>query len=197
MGASLNKQLKKIVKERGQEAAQRAHIYASSKVQNDFDEELIGELAKITGHEHLAATCYVDIELNADGSLSTEMYNDYSVLDPDVFKSKSSFHQSGAPWVSVSRHYDLHRDAFWEEHNARQENGIKSPQYGSLDLDWVTDNFWDGIVWKTNGWPLGNADFLSAWSERETPAVKLIELYIRKYNRSRRYWQYIQEGLGI
>ena len=197
MGANLNKQLKKFIKEAGQEACQRARIYAKAKVQNDFDEKLIQELAKITGHEHLAATCYVDVYLDDNGHLSTDMYNDYAVLNPDDFKSNSSFHQSGAPWTTATENVGLHKDDFWEQYSLRKDGELETAQHGRLDLEWVTDNFWDGIVWKTNGWPRGDADILSAYPDKEIPAVKLIESYIRKYNKSQRYWQYIQEGLGI
>ena len=85
----------------------------------------------------------------------------------------------------------MSREEFWEN----KENGYGGGSFGRVDSEWILDNFWDGVYWVTNGWPLGNAEYLSTWKTHDVSAVSVIESYHNKYVRSNKFQKYIQEEI--
>ena len=191
MGSDFYKDLdnayKKITKETEKIAVARARY----RVQDDFNRELINEIADRTEHENLAATCFVDVNLESDDSLDVHVYNDWTVID-GLYNSNSSFHQSGDKWQSVTEHYGMSRDEFWEQ----KFNGEDSGNYGTVDPEWLADNFWDGVYYATNGWPRSDAEFLSVYRYRDVSAISVIKSYYNRYLRSNKFQKYIQEEIN-
>ncbi len=186
-----NKDYKKAIEQIRAEAEAEAHARARYRVQDDFNNELISEIARQTGHETLASTCFVDVDLNSYNDLDVHVYNDWTVIE-GVYSSKSSYHQSGGKWQSIQQNYNLHKDDFW----ARKESGSDlGDSYGTVDPDWLADNFWDGIVWVTNGWPFGGVEYLESFTRRDVSAISVIQSYYDRYVRSNRFAEYIQEEL--
>ena len=181
---------KRVVEEKRRAAAIKAVQRATYRVQEDFNTELIEEIATRTGHPNLATTCFVDITANGESGFHCHIYNDASMID-GLFSSNSSFHQGSGGWTSVSQHYGMSKYEFW----ARKESGEDGGDYGGVDAEWLADNFWDGIYWATNGWPRSGAEFLSSYSYNDTSAISVIKSYCERYRKSKRYQKYVDEEL--
>ena len=192
MGADVHALLEKLAKELAEEKVKAAAEIAGYRTQNDFNNELCDYVADVTGHKHLATTCFVEVSIESGIDLKVEAFTD-SEYSLKVFKSNSSFHQGGGKWRSIKSHYTMSSDDFWERKILGDE---PSRQYGALDMDWVTDNFWDGIVYSTNGWPLGKADYLAVYKDREIPARAAVASYVDKYIADDRYPKYILDELN-
>ena len=192
MGSNYHKDIKKAVEQIRSEAEKEAHARARYRAQNDFNTELIDEIAQKTGHETLACTCYANVTLDSYDNLDVRVANDWTVIE-GIYSSKSSYHQYGGRWRSIKQHYKMHKDEFWE----RKESGNDiDGGYGTVDAEWMADNFWDGIVYVTNGWPLGDAEYLNVFTVHETSAISVIESYFNRYLKSKRFNRYIQEELN-
>lgn len=174
------------------EAEATAVARARYRVQDDFNRELIEEITVKTGHPDLAQTCFVDVSLESNDDLNVHVYNDHTVID-GIFNSFSSFHQSGGKWSSVTEHYNMSKYDFWAR-KFSDEEGRKD--YGTVDTEWLADNFWDGVYYATNGWPLGNAEFLDVYSYHDVSAISVIKSYYNRYVRENRFGKYIQEEIN-
>lgn len=183
----------KAVEDITKEVNDRAVSYARYKVQEDFNTELIKEVAKKTGHKNLATTVFVDVSLESDDSLKVHFYNDASWIEGD-YHSNSSFHQSGGKWSSVSEHYGLSKDDFWD---MKFNEGYGGDAHGTVDSDWLADNFWDGIIYYTNGWPRGAAEYLYVGKRHEKSAESVMDEYVKKYISNGRYQRYIMEAISM
>lgn len=177
-----------IAKEIEQIAVARARY----RVQDDFNRELIEEIANKTGHPNLAATCFVDVDLSSNDDLDVHVYNDHTVID-GLYSSNSSFHKSGGKWSSITRHYSMSKDEFWERKFTEDYGG---ESHGIVDTEWLADNFWDGVYWATNGWPRGDVDFLTSYKYNDVSAISVIKSYYKRYVRSNRFQQYINEEIA-
>lgn len=191
MGSNFWKDYNDAVNKITDDAKEQALKYARYKVQEDFNTELIKEIAKKTGHPNLAATCFVDIDLNSDDSLSVHIYNDASWIEGE-YSSNSSFHQGSGKWKSISAHYEMTRDEFWD----LKFSGEDHKDYGGIDAEWIADNFWDGIEYYTNGWPRGDAEYLQVFTRNVVPAISVIEKYFNRYKASNTYQKYIMEAIS-
>ena len=192
MGSSFWSDYNNAVNNITKEVERQAVAYARYKVQEDFNTELIEEIGKKTGHPNLAATCFVDIDLNSDDSLSVHIYNDASWIEGE-YHSNSSFHPGSGGWTSVGEHYGMSKDEFWENKYFGQE-GDKS--YGVVDPEWLADNFWDGVYYATNGWPRSDAEFLSVYKYQDVSAISVIKAYYNNYVNSNTFQKYIQEEIN-
>ena len=173
---------------------------ARYRVQDDFNRELIKEIATKTEHENLAATCFVDVNLESDDSLDVHVYNDWTVID-GLYNSNSSFHQSGGEWKSVVDNYSTSREEFWSNlESMKDEYGDEwrrhRGNYGTVDPEWLADNFWDGVYYTTNGWPRSSAEFLSVYKYHDVSALSVIKSYYNRYLRSNKFQKYIQEEIN-
>ena len=184
MGSNFYKDYENAIEQIRAEVEAEAHARARYRVQDDFNNELISEIASKTGHDTLASTCFVDIDLDSHDDLDVHVYNDWTVID-GIYSSKSSYHQGGGKWQSIEQNYNLHKDDFWARKNFGND---LDGEYGTVDPIWMADNFWDGIVWVTNGWPLGNAEYLSAQPTRVTSAISVIQSYYNRYVKSNRFY---------
>lgn len=171
----------------GKIAAARARY----RVQDDFNRELVDEIANKTGHENLAATCFVEVDFNGDGSLDPKIYTDDEII-AGLYSSRSSFHQSGGKWSSVLEHHRMSRDEFWE----KKYDGYGGGSHGIVDTEWLVDNFYVGVYHATNGWPLGNADFLQVYEYHDISPKSIVESYCEQYASSGRFQQYVQEEIN-
>ena len=194
MGSDFYKDYKNAVEQIRSEAEATAKARARYRVQDDFNNDLVERIAADTGHPDLAATCFVDVDMDSNMDLDVHIYNDWTVID-GVFSSNSSYHKSGSPWESIGSNYHLSKDEFW----ARKESGEDNlgDNHGVVDPEWLADNFWDGIYTATNGWPLGDAMFLSVYKYRDTSAISIIKSYFNNYVKSNRYCKYIQEEIDV
>ena len=174
------------------DAAKEAYARARYRVQDDFNRDLLKQIADKTDHPRLAATCFVDVEWGSNDDLDVHVYNDWRQID-GLFSSNSSFHQSGEKWKSVTEHYGMSKDEFWEKKYFGEE-GNKS--YGVVDPEWLADNFWDGIYYATNGWPRSDAEFLSVYRYQDVSAISVIKDYYNNYVNSNTFQKYIQEEIN-
>ena len=158
------------------------------QVQLDFNTEMLEEIADKTGHPNLATTCFVEI----DSELNVEVYNDIAPI-AGLFKSHSLFHPGNGGWSPVPYTHSVTKSEFWYNRFSGNDADELSGDYGGLDLWWLADNFWDGIYWKTNGWPRGGAEFLSAWSYSDVSAISVIKSYYSRYCSSNKVAQYANE----
>lgn len=172
--------------------AEEAYARARYRVQDDFNRDLLKQIADKTEHPRLAATCFVDVALGSNDDLNVRVYNDWRQID-GLFSSNSSFHQSGGKWQSVTEHYGMSKDEFWENKYFGQE-GDKS--YGVVDPEWLADNFWDGIYYATNGWPRSDAEFLTVYRYQDVSAISVIKAYYNNYVNSNTFQKYIQEEIN-
>lgn len=164
---------------------------ARYRVQEDFNRELISEIARKTDHENLAATCFVEIDSDGSGGLITEFYTDDDMI-AGLYSSNSSFHKSGDKWESVSAHHSMSREEFWE----KKFEGYGDEPHGIVDTEWIVDNFYFGRYYATNGWPRGNADFLRVYPFKGVPVEPIIESYRKRYVASNRFNKYVQEEIN-
>ena len=192
MGSDFYKDYEAAVEQIRKDAAAEAVARARYRVQDDFNRDLLKQIADRTDHPRLAATCFVDVELGSNDDLDVHVYNDWRQID-GLFSSNSSFHQSGGKWKSVTEHYGMSKDEFWEKKYFGEE-GDKS--YGVVDPEWLADNFWDGIYYATNGWPRSDAEFLSVYRYQDVSAISVIEAYYNNYVRSNTFQKYIQEEIN-
>lgn len=192
MSSNFYKDYEDAVEQIRKDAEKQAIARARYRVQDDFNRELISEIAQKTGHENLAATCFVDVDLSSDDDLDVRIYNDWTVIE-GFYSSNSSFHQSGGKWQSVTEHYGMSKDEFWE----RKYSGEDGGDYGVVDPEWLADNFWDGVYYATNGWPRGGAEFLSVYRYNDVSAISVIKSYYNRYLRSNKFQKYIQEELNV
>ena len=172
--------------------AEEVYARARYRVQDDFNRDLLKQIADKTEHPRLAATCFVDVALGSNDDLNVRVYNDWRPID-GLFSSNSSFHQSGGKWQSVTEHYGMSKDEFWENKYFGQE-GDKS--YGVVDPEWLADNFWDGVYYATNGWPRSDAEFLSVYKYQDVSAISVIKAYYNNYVNSNTFQKYIQEEIN-
>lgn len=164
---------------------------AAYRVQQDFNTELLQEIADQTGHPNLATTCFLDI----DSELNVHVYNDIAPI-VGLFYSNSSFHPGNGGWTPVSYTHSVSKTEFWSRRFSGEDEEERSGSYGGLDLWWLADNFWDGIYWKTNGWPRGTDEFLDAWPYRDTSAISVIKSYYNRYVSSNKFAQYVAEEIA-
>lgn len=192
MGSDFYKDYKNAVEQIRKDAEAKATARARYRVQDDFNRELINEIAIKTDHPNLTATCFVDIDLSSDYSLDVHVYNDWTVIE-GMYNSNSSFHQSGGKWQSITEHYSMSKSEFWE----RKFNGEDDGGYGVVDPEWLADNFWDGVYYATNGWPRTDAEFLAVYKYHDVSAISVIESYYNRYVRSNKFQKYIQEEINM
>lgn len=178
---------KTIAKEVEEVAVARARY----KVQEDFNRELIKKIAKLTGHENLAATCFVEVDLDGEGGLNTSTFTDDDLI-MGLYSSNSSFHKSGDGWESITDHYSMHREEFWE----KKADGYGDESHGIVNTEWLVDNFYFGRYYITNGWPRGTADFLRVYRVQGVPVEPIIDAYHKKYAASGRLNKYIQQEIN-
>lgn len=173
------------------EKAQEAYGIARARVQEDFNNELVDFVAGYTGHPTLSKTVFAVVNLNSI-HLDVEKYT-----DPDyilgVFSSNSDFHPGFADWRRVSKLRGMSKDEFWDRKLSGELGG---GDYGGVESDWLTDNFWSGIVVGTNGWPRGEAEFLSVIRSRGVSGKSAVDQYVKNYNASGRYPAYIREAMA-
>ena len=192
MGSTFDKDYKNAVEQIRKDIEEQAIARARYRVQDDFNRELVKEIANKTGHENLAATCFVDIDLGSNNDLDVHVYNDWTVID-GLYSSNSSFHQSGGKWRSIEEHYSMSKSEFW----AMKEEGYGGGSYGTVDPEWLADNFWDGVYYATNGWPRSDAEFLSVYKYHDTSAISVIQSYYKRYVNSNKFQKYIQEEINM
>lgn len=201
MGSDFYKDLDNAYKQITKETEKIAVARARYRVQDDFNRELVEEIATKTEHENLAATCFVDVNLESDDSLDVHVYNDWTVID-GLYNSNSSFHQSGGKWEPVIDNYNTSREEFWSNLDSmKDEHGDDwrrhRGSYGTVDPEWLADNFWDGVYWVTNGWPRSSAEMLHSWPTHDVSAVSVIKSYYNRYLRSNKFQKYIQEEINV
>lgn len=189
--SDIYKQIAKIGESIAEDVRQQVYGIARAKVQNDFNNEVVDYVASYTNHPTLSQTVFVDIQLDSI-DLRVEKYTDSSFV-AGKFKSRSSFHPGFEGWRRVSKLRGMSKSEFWELKSMGELDG---GDYGGVDSDWVTDNFWDGIVVGTNGWPRGSAEFLSVIRSREASGKEALNQYVRDYIASERYPKYILEALS-
>ena len=191
MSSSFDKDYQNAVNQIRKSAEEKAISRARYRVQDDFNRELVEQIKNKTGHENLALTCFVDVNLSSNNDLDVRVYNDWTVIE-GLYNSNSSFHQDGGKWRSVKQHYSMSKDEFWE----RKLSGDYSGSYGTVDAEWLADNFWDGVYYETNGWPRSDAMFLAVYKYKDVSAISVIKDYYNRYVNSNRFQQYIQEELN-
>ena len=173
------------------EKERKAVARARYRVQDDFNRELIDKIAEETGHPNLALTCFVDVSLNSRDELDVRVYNDWTVIE-GMYNSNSSFHQDGGKWKSIKQHYRMTREDFY----AKKDDGYGG-DFGTVDPEWLADNFWDGIYYATNGWPRNiEQDYLQVYKYKDKSAISVIESYYKEYVDTNRFGYYIQEELN-
>ena len=189
--SDIYQQIAEIGESIAKEKAQKAYGIARAKVQNDFDNEIVNFVSGYTGHPTLAQTVFVEINLNSI-HLDVEKYtnSDYIL---GVFSSNSDFHPGFEGWRRVSKLKGMSRDEFWD---LKLSGELSVGDYGGVESDWLTDNFWQGIVVGTNGWPRGEAEFLSVVRSRGISGKSAVDQYVKNYNASGRYPAYILEALS-
>ena len=188
--SDIYKQIAKIGESIAEEVRQQVYGIARAKVQNDFNNEIVDYVAGYTGHPTLSQTVFVDVKLDSI-NLNVDQYTDSSFV-AGVFKSNSSFHPGFEGWRRVSKLRGMSKGEFWD---LKLSGELDGGDYGGVDSEWLTDNFWDGIVVGTNGWPRGDAEFLSVIRSREPAGSKAVKQYVKKYIASERYPKYILEAL--
>lgn len=185
-------QIAKIGEAIAAEKMQEACAIARAKVQEDFDNEIVDFVAKYTGHHTLSQTVFVTVSLDSiDLDVDTYTNSDYIF---GVFTSNSDFHPGVENWKRVSKLKGMSKDEFWDRKLSGQ---LEGGNYGGVESDWLTDNFWSGIVVGTNGWPRGDAEFLSVIRSRGKSGNDAAKQYVDKYKASGRYQAYILEALGL
>lgn len=163
---------------------------AMYRVQRDFHTKTVQTIADATGHDTLAQACYC--MLNTSGNdIEVDIYYDPSFII-GMLNSNSSYHQGGGKWRSVGKNYKLSRYDFWEMH----ENGETGGNYGLLDENWVMKNFWNGVQYVTNGWPLSDAEYLDAYPISTVSAYDVAKEYIDNYISEGHYEKYIQQEMN-
>lgn len=192
MGSDFFKDLNDAYENVRSDVADRATARARYRVQEDFNRELIKEIALQTGHKTLAAICFVEITIDNNDFLDIHAYHDWNLLE-GKYSSRSSFHKSGDTWTSIADHYSMSKSEFWEK---KENEGYGGGSYGKVNPEWIADNFWDGTYIATNGWPLGDAEFLHVYEYRDIGAADVIEDYRKKYVRSGRFDKYVQEAIN-
>ena len=168
------------------EANQRAR----TRVQHDMNSEGVNYIASKTDHKNLASACFFEYD-TSDAKMTVQIVPDGSVLN-GLYRSRSSYHQSGGSWSSVTENYNISRDEFWAGDKADPGS------YGIPEGEWIMKNFWTGIVYVTNGWPLAkSAEYLSVMQMRTIAAYDVAQEYLDDYNNSGRYKAYVAEELGV
>lgn len=191
---SFYKDLEAAAQALGEEVAERAYAAARYKVQEDFNKELVPYVAKMTGHNNLAATVFAEVQLNSRNDLNVDMYTEEGYV-AGLFQSKSSYHPGYEGWQEVSKFKSMTRSQFWAMRLSGEDEDHGT--YGGIEADWVTDNFWKGIQYVTNGWPLGGAEMLEVWTENEdVSGEEAVSAYISKYTSDGRYAAHIQEAIN-
>jgi len=193
MGSNWHKDIEEVAKELGSAIMSQVYSNARYEVQNDFNNELVDYVANGTGHDRLAATVFVEVSLDSYDDLDVNQYVEPAYV-AGVYTSKSSYHPGYEGWKVVKKFKTMSKDEFWEMRESGED--ADHGTYGGVDAEWMTNNFWDGIVYCTNGWPLGNAEFLSVFVTKETPASSVVENYIHEYQMSNRYIKHIRKELN-
>ena len=193
MSSNFYKDFEAAAQALGAEIAERAYAAARYDVQDDFNNELVDYVARSTGHDSLAATVFVEVELDSYDVLNVNKYTEEAYV-AGIYTSKSSYHQGYEGWKPVKKFKRMSRDEFWEMRESGADEG--HPNYGGVQAGWMTDNFWNGIVYCTNGWPLGEADFLQEFKIYEKSAASAVEDYIRKYQTSNRFSKHVQKEIN-
>ena len=193
MGRDFDKQCNDYINEILADVQEEVFARARYRAQVDFNTEMIDEIADRTGHKNLANTCFVVVDESSKQKLKLDFYTDDSVID-GLYKSNSSFHKGGSKWKSITEHYRMSKYDFWES----KFNGEDSEDYGSVDTDWITDNFWKGIYHATNGWPNSPYDdFLHVYTYRDLSAEQVCNEYTDRYIAQNRFGYYVQEEINL
>lgn len=183
----LKEECEQIISEIAPEAIARAQY----RVQRDFHTHLIKKIAEDTGHENLAQACYFMLKPNGI-DIEAESYYDASFIE-GFYESSSSYHQDGGKWRSVRKNYQLSRYDFWEMHFAGETGG----SYGEVEEDWIMKNFWNGIEYVTNGWPLSkSAEYLSTSKRKVVSAYDVAKKFIDDYDAKGYYKKYLQQEMN-
>lgn len=193
MKSNFYKDFEAAAKALTRDIAEQAWSVARYNVQEDFDRELCNYIADVTDHSHLAYTCFVSVELNSYDHLDVNKYTEEAYVS-GIFRSNSSYHKGFEGWQPVEKFQTMSRDEFWDMKFFEEDSDHKN--YGGIDAEWVTDNFWNGIVYSTNGWPLSDANFLSVYTSREISAELAVEDYINTYIAQGRFQQHIQNAIN-
>lgn len=189
MGINWKQAAQKMAQDRVDQCIDEANARARTRAQHDMNSEGVKYIASETGHENLAAACFFEYDTN-DSRMRVQIIPDGSVLD-GYYKSRSSYHQSGESWSIVHENYDIPRSEFW--------NGIRAEprDAGMPEGEWIMKNFWLGIVYVTNGWPLAKkTEYLSVTEMRTIAAEDVAQEYLDDYNNSGRYRAYVAEELN-
>ena len=190
MGVNWKDAAKRMAQSRVDQYIDEANDRARTRAQHDMNDEGVKYIAARTGHNNLAAACFFEYDIN-DTRMRVEIVPDGSVLD-GYYKSRSSYHQGGGKWSSVSENYGISRSEFWDGIRAEPRDA------GTPSGDWIMENFWLGIVYITNGWPLAkNAEYLSVTEARTIAAQDVAQEYLDNYNSSGRYQAYVAEELNV
>lgn len=193
MGRKFNKQCNDYINGILAEVQEEAYARARYRAQVDFNTEMIDEIADRTGHKNLANTCFAEVSIESKKRLEIDYYTDDSLIE-GIHRSNSSFHKSGGRWKSVTKHYGMSREDFWENKFSGEDNG----EYGTVDADWLTDNFWYGTYYATNGWPRSqHNEFLQVYKYHDLSAEQICKEYTARYKSERRFDRYVREELNL
>lgn len=174
--------------------APAAYAAARYEAQNDFNKELVPYVAKRTGHDHLAATVFIEVELDSQNDLKYDVYTEEAYV-AGLFKSRSSYHPGYEGWEEVDKFKSMTRAQFWRMRFSGAD--AEHETYGGVEADWVTDNFWEGIKYVTNGWPLTKARKLSVKTKNENVSGEdATKEYIDRYISEGRYAAHIQNAIN-
>lgn len=184
-------ELKKEAKKRTSEVVAEATQRAMYRVQRDFHTKTVQEIANKTGHQNLSQACYCMLTTKGT-DIEVDIYYDASFIE-GFFKSNSSYHQDGGKWRSVRKNYGLSSYDFWEMHY----NGETGGSYGSVDEEWIMKNFWNGVEYSTNGWPLSKSEeYLQVYRTKVVSAYDVAKNFIDDYIAEGHYEQYIEEEIN-
>lgn len=190
---NIYKEMKAVAEEWGKEIAEQIYAAARYEVQEDFNEELVPHVASLTGHENLANTVFVEVSLDSTNDLDVNKYTEEAYV-AGLFKSRSSYHPGYEGWKEVAKFKGMTREEFWDMRlsGADEDHGT----YGGVQSAWVTDNFWRGKVWVTNGWPRSDAETLHAFEiDERVSGEQAVDSYIYKYIADGRYPKHILKAM--
>lgn len=191
MGYDWISALKEEAKRRTSEVVAEATQRAMYRVQRDFHTKAIKNIAEETGHENLSQACYC--MLNSNGTdIEVDIFYDASFIE-GFFHSNSSYHQDGGKWRSVRKNYNLSNYDFWDLHYSGETGG----SYGEVDEEWIMKNFWNGLKYSTNGWPLSKSEeYLQVYRTSTISAYDVAKNFIDNYISEGHYEKYIQEEIN-
>lgn len=192
MGYDWMSELKKEAQRRTSEVVAEATQRAMGRVQRDFHTQVIEKIASETGHENLSQACYC--MLSSSGSdIGYDIFYDASFIE-GFYSSNSLFHQGGSKWRSVRSNYNLSRYDFWEKY---EDSDVPRGNYGIVDEQWIMKNFWNGVQYGTNGWPLArSAEYLQVYRTATVAAYDVAKNFVDDYISEGHYEKYIQQEIN-